>query len=91
MPLQVGLVRYISGLRLNTASHTDARVRLTGEVLNGILAAKMLNWEEPLYARSVWPATAQRCQMGPPAYLPLFRGPCHSPPLRPSACRPAPC
>jgi hypothetical protein len=33
--------------RRNTARCTDERVRLTGEVVEGILAAKMLAWEAP--------------------------------------------
>jgi hypothetical protein len=35
-------VKYIGGLRHNTAQQTDERVRLTSEAIHGILAAKML-------------------------------------------------
>lgn len=42
------LVRYIGRLRAGTAAQTDERVRLTGEVIGGVLAAKMLGWEDPL-------------------------------------------
>jgi hypothetical protein len=42
-PLPQGvLVRYIGGLRSATAAQTDERVRLTGEVISGVLATKML-------------------------------------------------
>lgn len=44
---QALLVRYIGGLRRNTAQRTDERVRLTGEVVQGSLAMKMLAWEGP--------------------------------------------
>ncbi|GIL76011.1 hypothetical protein Vretifemale_5752, partial [Volvox reticuliferus] len=47
IPLQSGLVRYIGGLRRNTAQCTDERVRLAGEVVEGALAMKMLGWEDP--------------------------------------------
>ena len=36
------LVRYIGRLRASTAAQTDERVRLTGEVVGGVLATKML-------------------------------------------------
>ncbi len=36
------LVRYIGRLRAATAAQTDERVRLTGEVVSGMLATKML-------------------------------------------------
>ncbi len=47
IPLQSCLVRYIGGLRRNTARATDERVRLAGEVVEGALAMKMLGWEDP--------------------------------------------
>ncbi|GIL44672.1 hypothetical protein Vafri_2198, partial [Volvox africanus] len=47
IPLQSALVRYIGGLRRNTARCTDERVRLAGEVVEGALAMKMLGWEDP--------------------------------------------
>ncbi|GLC33196.1 hypothetical protein PLESTB_000360400 [Pleodorina starrii] len=47
IPLQSALVRYIGGLRRNTARCTDERVRLAGEVVEGALAMKMLSWEDP--------------------------------------------
>jgi ATP-binding cassette subfamily C (CFTR/MRP) protein 4 len=50
MPLQSLLVRTVAGLRRNTARKTDARVRLTGEVIQGALAMKMLGWEDPFTA-----------------------------------------
>ncbi|GFR41484.1 hypothetical protein Agub_g2175, partial [Astrephomene gubernaculifera] len=50
IPLQSGLVRYIGGLRRNTARCTDERVRLAGEVVEGALAMKMLGWEDPFAA-----------------------------------------
>lgn len=40
--LQGMLVRYIGRLRAATAAQTDERVRLTGEVVSGVLATKML-------------------------------------------------
>ena len=40
--LQALLVRYIGALRGATAAQTDERVRLTSEVIGGILATKML-------------------------------------------------
>lgn len=39
---QAMLVRYIGRLRASTAAQTDERVRLTGEVISGVLATKML-------------------------------------------------
>ncbi|PNH03030.1 Protein kintoun [Tetrabaena socialis] len=45
IPLQSALVRYIGGLRRNTARCTDERVRLAGEVVEGALAMKMMSWE----------------------------------------------
>eukprot|EP00198_Chlamydomonas_reinhardtii_P013538 XP_001702875.1 predicted protein [Chlamydomonas reinhardtii] len=45
IPIQSALVRYIGGLRRNTARCTDERVRLAGEVVEGALAMKMLSWE----------------------------------------------
>lgn len=50
MPLQSLLVRTVAGLRRNTARKTDERVRLTGEVIQGALAMKMLGWEDPFTA-----------------------------------------
>ncbi|KAG2425890.1 hypothetical protein HYH02_014893 [Chlamydomonas schloesseri] len=47
IPIQSALVRYIGGLRRNTARCTDERVRLAGEVVEGALAMKMLSWEDP--------------------------------------------
>lgn len=41
-PMQGALVRYIGRLRASTAAQTDERVRLTGEVVSGVLATKML-------------------------------------------------
>jgi ATP-binding cassette subfamily C (CFTR/MRP) protein 4 len=52
MPLQALLVRTVGGLRMNTAVRTDERVRLTGEVIQGALAMKMLGWEEP-FAKAI--------------------------------------
>ncbi|KAF6260228.1 P-loop containing nucleoside triphosphate hydrolase protein [Scenedesmus sp. NREL 46B-D3] len=52
IPLQALLVRTIAGLRRNTAARTDERVRLTGEVIQGCLAMKMLAWEDP-FSRSI--------------------------------------
>jgi hypothetical protein len=37
----------VSGLRQATAARADERVRLTGEVIAGALAMKMLAWEDP--------------------------------------------
>ncbi|PRW21108.1 multidrug resistance-associated 1 isoform X3 [Chlorella sorokiniana] len=47
IPTQAMLVRYIGRLRASTAAQTDERVRLTGEVISGVLATKMLGWEGP--------------------------------------------
>jgi hypothetical protein len=44
-------VRYIGGLRHNTAMRTDERVRLASEMVQGSLAMKMLSWESPVYER----------------------------------------
>jgi hypothetical protein len=44
-------VRYIGGLRHNTAMRTDERVRLASEMVQGSLAMKMLSWESPVYDR----------------------------------------
>eukprot|EP00879_Flechtneria_rotunda_P017481 GHRR01018328.1.p1 GENE.GHRR01018328.1~~GHRR01018328.1.p1 ORF type:complete len:1541 (+),score=583.94 GHRR01018328.1:446-5068(+) len=46
IPMQALLVRTVAGLRRNTAARTDERVRLTGEVVQGCLAMKMLGWED---------------------------------------------
>ncbi len=43
-------MRYIGSLRRDGAARTDERVRLTGEVIQGALAMKMLGWEEPFSA-----------------------------------------
>eukprot|EP00887_Chlorella_sp_A99_P004200 scaffold15.g4200.t1 len=51
IPAQAVLVRYISHLRSSTAAQTDERVRLAGEALSGILAAKMLCWEDAFLAQ----------------------------------------
>lgn len=40
--LQALLVRRIGRLRAGTAAQTDERVRLTGEIIGGVLATKML-------------------------------------------------
>jgi ATP-binding cassette subfamily C (CFTR/MRP) protein 4 len=48
IPAQAFLSRYIGRLRAATAAQTDERVRLTGEAISGILACKMLAWEDPL-------------------------------------------
>lgn len=47
MPLQALLVQFVGGLRRATAARADERVRLTGEVISGALAMKMLGWEDP--------------------------------------------
>jgi ABC-type multidrug transport system fused ATPase/permease subunit len=52
IPAQAGLVRYIGRLRAFTAAQTDERVRLVGEAVSGILAAKMMGWEELLLAQT---------------------------------------
>lgn len=49
IPAQAMLARYIGHLRASTAAQTDERVRLTSEAISGILACKMLAWEDPLY------------------------------------------
>jgi hypothetical protein len=41
------LVQFVGGLRQATAARADERVRLTGEVISGALAMKMLSWEDP--------------------------------------------
>ncbi|KAL4420399.1 hypothetical protein ABPG75_010055 [Micractinium tetrahymenae] len=51
IPIQGVLVRYIGRLRAATAAQTDERVRLTGEVVSGVLATKMLGWEQPFLAQ----------------------------------------
>jgi ABC-type multidrug transport system fused ATPase/permease subunit len=48
IPAQAFLSRYIGRLRAATAAQTDERVRLTGEAISGILACKMLAWEDRL-------------------------------------------
>jgi len=48
IPAQAFLSRYIGRLRAATAAQADERVRLTGEAISGILACKMLAWEDPL-------------------------------------------
>lgn len=50
MPLQALLVQFVGGLRRETAARADERVRLTGEVISGALAMKMLGWEDPFTA-----------------------------------------
>jgi hypothetical protein len=45
-------VRYIGRLRADTAAQTDERVRLTGEMVGGVLATKMLG--ECLSSPSRW-------------------------------------
>ena len=44
--MQAMLVRYIGRLRASTAAQTDERVRLTGEVISGVLATKMLGEQQ---------------------------------------------
>lgn len=39
---QALLVQFVGGLRRSTAERADERVRLTGEVISGALAMKML-------------------------------------------------
>lgn len=48
IPVQGSLVRRIGRLRSGAAGQTDERVRLTGEAVSGVLAAKLLSWELPL-------------------------------------------
>ncbi|GJP82054.1 hypothetical protein CLOP_g12179, partial [Closterium sp. NIES-67] len=47
IPLQALFGHLFAKLRLKTAKFTDARVKMTGEVLSGILAVKMFAWEAP--------------------------------------------
>jgi hypothetical protein len=65
------LVRYIGQLRANTAAQTDERVRLTGEAINGVLAAKMMG-ESP----------ARACCWEPPADCSWSAGICRGLTLR---------
>lgn len=44
---QALLAQFVVGLRNATAARADERVRLTGEVISGALAMKMLGWEDP--------------------------------------------
>lgn len=45
--LQIDLARRFKRLRAATAAATDRRVRLTGELVTGVLAIKVLRWENP--------------------------------------------
>lgn len=47
IPLQTLLAQFVGGLRRSAAARADERVRLTGEVISGALAMKMLGWEDP--------------------------------------------
>ncbi|GBG79806.1 hypothetical protein CBR_g30069 [Chara braunii] len=47
IPLETFLGRVFAKKRQESVKKTDARVKMTGEVLNGILAVKMFAWEEP--------------------------------------------
>jgi len=47
IPVQSKLAGTISRLRHLAAAKTDERVRLTGEVVEGMLSVKMLSWEGP--------------------------------------------
>ena len=51
MPVQGVLSKHIGQLRVNTARHTDERVRLAGEAIAGSLAIKMLG-QHPLLPRA---------------------------------------
>lgn len=46
-PPQSQLAKLVNRLRQAAAAQADARVRLTGEVMSGALAMKMLGWEGP--------------------------------------------
>ncbi|KAL0032002.1 hypothetical protein WJX77_000079 [Trebouxia sp. C0004] len=46
IPLSILVSRWQSRIRLCALEHTDARVKLTGEVLSGIKAIKLYAWEQ---------------------------------------------
>lgn len=60
-------MRYIGRLRASTAAQTDERVRLTGEVISGVLATKMLGAQQGRYPGviSECTATATACRCPP--------------------------
>ncbi|GJP67873.1 hypothetical protein CLOP_g24635 [Closterium sp. NIES-67] len=47
IPLQALFGHFFAKQRRRTVEFTDARVKMTGEVLSGILAVKMFAWEAP--------------------------------------------
>lgn len=47
-PLQGLLSKHIAKYRVKAAQFTDKRINLMGELISGILAVKMLGWEDPL-------------------------------------------
>lgn len=47
-PLQGLLSKYIAKYRVKASQVTDKRINLMGELISGILAVKMLGWEDPL-------------------------------------------
>jgi ATP-binding cassette subfamily C (CFTR/MRP) protein 1 len=44
-PVQALIASFIAATRRSTAQQTDERVRLTGEIISGILSVKLLSWE----------------------------------------------
>ena len=47
VPLNTIFLKQLSVIRLDILKHTDARVKLTNEILQGIRAIKSYNWEAP--------------------------------------------
>lgn len=47
VPLNAVFLKQLSALRVENLKHTDARVKLTNEILTGVRAIKSYNWETP--------------------------------------------
>ncbi|SPQ98048.1 unnamed protein product (mitochondrion) [Plasmodiophora brassicae] len=50
LPVQAGVMRYLSKLRKETSGITDRRVKLMQEILNGIRVIKFYSWEPSFLA-----------------------------------------
>ena len=60
LPLQMCFAKRFSVLRERTANFTDRRVKLTGELVNGIGTVKTFGWEQPYIERVGHIRTSER-------------------------------